>query len=160
MWFNKNNTEDIKNIENLYNEVNNLISQQEKLRKKIADSYPIIDSINKLKEEIDEEKAKNEKLILLNNNIDTLCKHNDELVKKIINIKNFKWFWLIFLLAVVVFLCFGAQCSSHLLSLTDNCTEWQELTPIIIGVVMVLLIMAAMMIYFAHKTQEYLSQKK
>lgn len=160
MWFGKGKADNMKTIEDLYNEVNNLIEQQETLRKKIADSYPIIDSLNKIKKELEEEKIKKKELEQLNINVESLSQHNDNLVQKIRDLKNFRWFWFVFLLAGGMFLWFGAKCSWHLLSLINEYTIWQKLTPIIIGVVMVLLIMAAVLIYFAHKTQQYLSQKK
>ena len=160
MWFSKGKTENMKTIEDLYNEVNNLIEQQETLRKKIADSYPIIDSLDIIKKELEEEKTKNKKLEERINNVESLSQHNEKLVQKIRDLKSFRWFWFIFLLAGGVFLWFGANCSWHLLSLINEDTVWQTLTPIIIGVIMVLLIMGAVLIYFAHKTQQYLSQKK
>lgn len=160
MWFGKGKGDNMKTIEDLYNEVNNLIEQQEKLSKKIAESYPIIDSLDKIIKELEEEKTRNKKLEEKIVNVDSLSQHNDKLVQKIRDLKNYRWFWLVFMLAGGVFLWFGANCSWHLLSLINENTGWQKLTPILIGVVMVLLIMAAVLIYFAHKTQQYLSQKK
>lgn len=160
MWFGKGKADNTKTVEDLYNEVNNLMEQQETLRKKIADSYPIIDSLNKIREELEEVKTKNKELEQLNNNVESLSQHNNELVRRIRDLKNIRWFWFILLLAGGVFLWFCANCSWQLLSLINEYTIWQKLITIIIGVVMVLLIMAAVLIYFAHKTQQYLSQKK
>ena len=160
MWFSKDKTENVKTIEDLYKEVNNLIEQQEKLKKTIADSYPIIDSLNNIREELEEEKTKKKKLEQLIINVESLSQHNERLEQKNRDLNNFRCFWLVLLVAVGVFLWLGADSSKHLLSLINENTIWQKLTPIIIGVVMVLLIMAAVLIYFAHKTQQYLSQKK
>ena len=160
MWFSKGKTENMKTIEDLYNEVNNLIGQQEKLKKTIADSYPIFDSLNKIREELEEVKTNSKNLEQLNNNVESLSQHNSELVKKIRGLKNFRWYWFVLLLAGGAYLWFGANCSRQLLSLINENTIWQQLTPIITGVVVVLLIMAAVLIYFVHKTQQYLSQKK
>lgn len=155
----KGKSENEKNIKNLNDEILRLSEQINALKEKIEKEYPMVDSLSKIKIEIEELKKKTTNIEEYKSYAERISKDIEKLKQNDDKKTQTKW-PLYFSIGVgLSFFAFSGFCVLFLLFST-KCVEVNDPIPMLIAGVIVYFIMAVILACFAYQSRHIFSFKE
>lgn len=145
----KGKSENEKNLKNLYDEILRLSDQINSVKEKIEKEYPLVDSLGKMKIEIEELKKKTTELKEYKSYAEGISNQIEDFKKKKEN--HSKWQFYLSLIVVLVFLVFGTACTWKLLLSSVVSKEPYSFIALLTAGVLGLVIMAIVLVFFVNE---------
>ena len=148
-----------KNIKDLYDEILRLSEQTNAVKGKIEKEFPLVDSLSKIKEEIEELKKKTTEVEEYKSYAERISKENEKLKQN--GDKETQTMWpLYFSIDVgLLFFAFSGFCVLYLL-LSIKCVEINDPIPALIVGAIIYFVMAVILILFAYQSRHIFNRKE
>ena len=155
----KGKSEDEKNLKNLYDEILCLSEQMSAVKEKIEKEYPIVDSLSKMKEEIEELKKKTTGIEEYKSYAERISKENEELKQNDDKKTQAKWPLRLSVVVGLLFFVFSAICVWNLF-FSPTCVKTNDSIPMLLAGVIVYFVMAVIVVLFAYQSRLFFNCKK
>lgn len=155
----KGKSENEKNLKNLYDEILRLSEQINAVKEEIEKEYPLVGSLSKIKEEIEELKKKTIGIEEYKSYADRISNEYKELKQKDEKKTQTKWPLYFSIVVGLLFLIFSAICVWYLFFST-TCVKANDSIPMLITGVIVYFVMAIILVYFAYQSKHIFNCKE